>query len=84
MTGWKLFFVLNSIMIINYSSAQEWKKNIDSATVYRTQKNFDKAISFYIEAKKQLQKDSAATDTYALVNKNIGDLYYQNHASWFQ
>ena len=54
---------------------QLWKQYADSAKVYSDQKNTDKAIEFYNNAKTELEIDSTGTNSYARICSNLAFLY---------
>lgn len=76
MNGCKFIFALWGLLFGVDSAAQEWKQHIDSANLFKAQKKADRAISFYLKAKKDLRKDSLFTETYIQTCKSIADLFY--------
>jgi len=57
--------------------SQSWRMYADSAKTYNDQKNPDKAIELYNEAKQELQKDSAITNSYAEICDSLGVSFYR-------
>jgi len=76
MKGRFILFVVLGIFVEERALAQSWKRNIDTANMYKAQRNMSEAIRYYQKAKAELQKDSLYTNTYIQTAKNIGDLYY--------
>ena len=56
--------------------AQSWKLVNDSAVIFKEQKDIDRAIEYYIRAKRLLPKDSLVTDTHINITSGIATLLY--------
>ncbi len=56
--------------------AQSWKEYLDSAEICRTNKDFEKAITFYEQSAKYLPKDSTETDSNIQLLTLTANFYY--------
>ncbi|HMU45503.1 MAG TPA: CHAT domain-containing protein [Chitinophagaceae bacterium] len=72
-------FLLLLMVLSASAQGQLWKQYVDSASFYKEEKNIDKAINFFILAKKNLPIDSFQTNTHAAIVGNIGWLFEQTN-----
>ena len=71
-----LFCIIVIAIATNSLCAQTWKAYNDSAVVYRKQGGFDKALDFFMQAKKSLPIDSVHSETVFKIDTAIGNIYY--------
>src|SRR3954469_15495187 len=64
------------LLITPCAYSQLWKQYQDSAKVYKEQQKLDKAIELYSKARKELEKDSIGTNSYAGICHDLALLYY--------
>jgi hypothetical protein len=69
-----ILFILISVASSGYTQLS--KQYADSARLYNDQKNTDKAIELYTNAKEELKKDSAETNSYVGICDSLANLYY--------
>ncbi len=70
-----LIIVFFLLIVCSQAWSQEWKRYMDSATLFAGQKNNPRALEYYLKANGLLKQDSALTITYFLNNTLTGDLY---------
>ncbi|MEI9807937.1 MAG: tetratricopeptide repeat protein [Bacteroidota bacterium] len=75
--SWR-FFILAFTLKGHFLYSQSWKEYGDSVKYFISQKKTDKAIAYYGKVKAHIPPDSAYTDTYIQLSKNIVLLYYSN------
>ncbi len=69
------FFVSILPFLCDSLHGQSWKVYADSASGFRAEKNFNRALEYYDKAKNFLERDSAYSKSYGEVCVSIGEIY---------